>query len=62
MNMKSEERLTRTVPEAARLIGVGPRAVYNLVASKELRAIMVGRKILVPISAIVEYVDGPAVR
>ncbi len=42
------ERLTYSVPEAARLLGVSPRHLYDLVHDGEVRSIRLGRRVLIP--------------
>lgn len=41
-------RLTVTVPEAARALGVGLNSTYGLISAKRLRAVKLGRKLVVP--------------
>lgn len=45
-----------TVPQVAQALGVGRKAVYDLVNNKILGAIRVGRKIKVPKFSLEEYV------
>lgn len=52
------ERLTRKPEEAAPMLGVGRNGVYELIRSGQLRCIKVGRKILIPLSAIEEFLNG----
>jgi excisionase family DNA binding protein len=42
------ERLTHTVPETARLLGISRGAAYEGVASGEIPSIRIGRRLLVP--------------
>lgn len=53
----AEERLTRTPLEAAKLLGIGVNNTYKLVKSGELRHIKVGRKLLIPLTAIDEFLN-----
>lgn len=46
------ERATLTVPEAARLLGIGRDAAYRAAARGELPTLRVGRRILVPVAAL----------
>jgi excisionase family DNA binding protein len=46
--MNGQDRLTLSVPEAARLLGVSRAHAYELVARNELPAVRLGRRILVP--------------
>ena len=45
-----------TVPQVAQVLGVGRKAVYDLVNNKILGAIRVGRSIKVPKFSLEEYV------
>lgn len=51
-------RLTRKPEEAAPMLGVGRNGVYALIRSGQLRSIKVGRKLLIPLSAIDEFLSG----
>lgn len=53
-------RLTRKPEEAAPMLGIGRNGVYALIRSGELRHIKVGRKILIPLNAIDEFLSGSA--
>jgi len=55
---ESPARLTRKPEEAAPILGVGRNGVYALIRSGQLRSIKVGRKILIPLSAIEEFLNG----
>jgi excisionase family DNA binding protein len=55
---ESTQRLTRKPEEAAPMLGLGRSAVYSLVRAGELRSIKVGRKILIPVTAIEEFLNG----
>lgn len=55
MTMNTEmppERLTLTVEEAARLLGIGRSLAYELVATGGLPSIRLGRRILIPRAAV----------
>jgi excisionase family DNA binding protein len=56
---RSEERLTLSVDEAARLLGISSGLVYGLVHRGELAAIRLGRRILVPRHAVEALVGRP---
>lgn len=45
-------------PELGRMLGVGRNKAYDLVNSGEIRALRVGRRIVVPRSAVEEYISG----
>jgi excisionase family DNA binding protein len=59
MTDNSEQTLTLSVEEAARLLGISPGLAYELVHRGELAAIRLGRRILVPRHAIESLVDRP---
>ncbi len=42
------KRLTYTVPEAAKVLGLGQNITYGLVSAGRLKAIKVGRQLLIP--------------
>ena len=44
--------LTRTVPEAATLLGIGRNAAYEAVRNGEIPAIRIGKRWLVPVAAL----------
>jgi excisionase family DNA binding protein len=46
------ERLTHTVAETARLLGISRGAAYEGVASGEIPSIRIGRRLLVPRAAL----------
>jgi excisionase family DNA binding protein len=50
----TSEALTVSVPEAARLIGIGTTTAWELVHTGRLRTVRLGRRVLVPRSAIRE--------
>jgi len=52
------QKMTHKPAEVAIIIGLGKQGVYALIRSGKLRAIRVGRKILVPATAITEFLDG----
>jgi len=59
------EKLTLTVPEAARVLGIGKNLAYDAVARGEIPSIRVGGRILVPVLALEKMLsgrsgDGPA--
>ena len=53
-------RVAISVREAGDLLGVSRSFAYELVASGELRSIRLGRRILVPLSAIDELTGPPS--
>ena len=58
MAIRSEQRLTRTVEEVAELLGVSRAKAYQCVRTGELRAVHLGRRIVVPLAAIEELLAG----
>jgi excisionase family DNA binding protein len=48
----SEEKLTLTVPEAARLIGISRMTAYVAVREGTIPSIRIGRRVLVPRAAL----------
>ena len=60
MVIRSEQRLTRTVEEVAELLGVSRGKAYQCVRTGELRAVRLGRRIVVPLAVIEELLAGPS--
>jgi excisionase family DNA binding protein len=50
-----DSRRTRKPEEVARILGVGRNQVYELIRKKQLRSVSIGRKLLIPLSAIDEF-------
>lgn len=50
------EPLAVTVPEAARLLGVSAALVYEMIARGELKAVRLGRRLVVPIANLRELI------
>ena len=57
MPASASERQTLTVPEAARLLGVDPRTLYDAIAAGRLYAIRLGVKLLIPKRTIDRLLD-----
>ena len=51
--------MTLTVSEAAGILGISRSSAYECVRRGELRAIRLGRRLVVPRSAVLELLDGP---
>lgn len=51
-------QLTYTPAEVAKLLRIGKPATYRLIRSGGLRSINVGRRILIPTNAIVDFLIG----
>jgi len=58
----AEVKYTLSIEEAAELLGVGRSALYDMVRTKELYSIRIGRRILIPRKALDKLclVDEPA--
>jgi excisionase family DNA binding protein len=54
---KGADRLTYTVPEAGRLLGISRGAAYAAAADKTLPTIRIGRRLLVPRAALERLLD-----
>jgi excisionase family DNA binding protein len=54
----SDERLTVTVPEAARLLGLSRMSAYNGIRTGQIPSIRVGRRVLIPRAALGRLLDG----
>lgn len=50
-------KLCISVPEAARLLGLGRNSVYEAVRRGEVPAVRVGRRLVVPIRALEEWLE-----
>ncbi len=59
-NKQDNTPLTLSVSETAKLLGVSRDLVYDLVARRELPALRLGRRIVLPRKAIEELVKGAA--
>lgn len=53
-------RLTYTVEEAAEALGISRAAAYRCVKRGELRSVQLGRRIVVPVSAVDDLVSSSA--
>ncbi|MBA7482902.1 hypothetical protein ES707_18405 [subsurface metagenome] len=53
------ERLTLTVGETAKLLGIGRQLAYDRVKTGEIPVIKVGRRLLVPRRALERLLDEP---
>lgn len=54
--MTDSERLTYTVPEVAAVTNIGRNAVYEAINSGQLKAIHIGRRVLIPRNAVAAWV------
>ena len=53
-----DSRRTRKPEEVGKILSIGRNQVYELIRNRELRSISVGRKLLVPLTAIDEFLAG----
>lgn len=58
--MAETESLTLTVSEAAQVSGISRTTAYECVRTGELRAVRLGRRLVVPKTAITDLLDPPA--
>jgi excisionase family DNA binding protein len=54
----TDDRLTWTVPEAARLLGISKDTAYEAARRGELPVKVIGRRLLVPRGALLRLLDG----
>ena len=52
------EKLVLSVPEAASRLGIGRNSAYEAVRRGEIPTIRIGKRILVPVSALDRLLDG----
>jgi len=52
------EKLTLTVDEAARCLGIGRNSAYGAIARGEIPAVKVGKRLLVPKAALEKMLSG----
>lgn len=55
---KHPETFTYNVPQAAKAIGIGQTMCWRLIASGELRARRIGRRVVITAEAIEKFLDG----
>ena len=56
--MAQINKRTLTVSEAATTLGVAPLTLYGAIRRGEIRAVRIGRRVLVPAAAIEELLTG----
>jgi len=56
---KMEDKLTLSVEEAAKLLGIGRNLCYDRVKTGEIPVIKIGRRLLVPRSALEKLLANP---
>ena len=57
---RDDERLTFTVDEAAKLLGVSRNSLYEAVRADKLPTIRLGRRIMIPKHGLLEFMGAPA--
>lgn len=55
-------KLTVTIPEAARVLGIGLNNTYGLVSCGRLKAVRIGRKLLIPQHELRDFLDRELLR
>ena len=54
------ERLTVTVPEMAKMLGVTTCTAYNLIHRADFPVVRVGRRAIIPVDALKRWVEAQA--
>ena len=54
-----DERLTLSVPETAKVLGIGRNLCYDRVKTGEIPVIKIGRRLLVPRAALEKFLADP---
>ena len=54
--------LAVSIPEAAKLAGIGVNAMYDRVASGEIGSVSIGRRRIIPVKAIEDWLEREAAR
>ena len=49
--------LVMSVPQLAKLLGIGRNAAYDIVNSGNIRSVKIGRTIRIPKSAVIEFIE-----
>jgi excisionase family DNA binding protein len=57
-SLAADQRLTWTVPEVARLLGISKDSAYEAAHRGELPVQVIGRRMLVPRAALLRLLDG----
>ncbi len=57
-SLAADQRLTWTVPEVARLLGISKDSAYEAAHRGELPVRLIGRRMLVPRAALLRLLDG----
>ena len=54
-----EERLTLSVSEAAKVLGIGRNLCYDRIKTGEIPVIKIGKRLLIPRHALHKMLEGP---
>jgi excisionase family DNA binding protein len=57
MEKQEEQPLLLSVPQAARLLNLCDRTVWDLIADRQLRSKRVGRRVLIPRTSVEQFVE-----
>jgi excisionase family DNA binding protein len=57
-SLAADQRLTWTVPEVARLLGISKDSAYEAAHRGELPVRLIGRRMLIPRAALLRLLDG----
>lgn len=57
--MYNDIPLTLTVDEAGQLLRIGRNSMYHLVKDGQIQSIKIGRKILIPRNALINFLSAP---
>lgn len=58
--MGNTEKLTVTVPEMAKIVGVSTCTAYNLIHRADFPVIRIGRRAVIPLDALRRWIDAQA--
>lgn len=58
--LPNDDRLTVSIEEAAKLLGVSRATAYAAATSGHIPVVRVGRRLLVPKARLMALIDGPA--
>lgn len=59
--MHTDERVTLTVPEAAKILAIGRNQCYEAVKRGEVPSIRIGKRVLVSRAALERLIEGAAI-
>ena len=57
-NTEHSEKRSYSVSEAAQILGVSNRSIYNLCANKAFKAVRIGKKLRISKKSFDEWLDG----